>query len=208
MNRKLVYLARHLDIFHRRTPPRLQRIVDADRKYYRQDLRHIRRDYRWTTAPRICGLGNISWPLLPDNPLPSCIAILLPPLLSSPLLGVRGEEWFFVRSWEEAREGRLNWKYVIRQCVKSSVSFRILLQKRVVFSSIELNHRFQVGGRMFRGLINFLHISLPLPLFQHRSESIRRVRNRKIYSSIVLNTPESDDRKNLQRYTLPTYPVS
>lgn len=94
---------------------------------------------------------------------------------------------------------------MIRQCVKSSVSFRILLQKRVVFSSIELNHRFQVGGRMFRGLINFLHISLPLPLFQHRSESIRRVRNRKIYSSIVLNTPESDDRKNLQRYTLPTY---
>lgn len=83
MNRKLVYLARHLDIFHRRTPPRLQRIVDADRKYYRQDLRHISRDYRWTTAPRICGLGNISWPLLPDNPLPSCIAILLPPLLSS-----------------------------------------------------------------------------------------------------------------------------
>lgn len=203
MNRKLVYLARHLDIFHRRTPPRLQRIVDADRKYYRQDLRHIRRDYRWTTAPRICGLGNISWPLLPDDALPSCIAILLPPLLSSSSR-CPGRRMVF-RSREEAREGRLNWKYVIRQCVKSSVSFRILLQKRVVFSSIELNHRFQVGGRMFRGLINFLHISLPLPLFQHRSESIRRVRNRKIYSSIVLNTPESDDRKNLQRYTLPTY---
>lgn len=203
MNRKLVYLARHLDIFHRRTPPRLQRIVGADRKYYRQDLRHIRRDYRWTTAPRICGLGNISWPLLPDDALPSCIAILLPPLLSSSSR-CPGRRMVF-RSREEAREGRLNWKYVIRQCVKSSVSFRILLQKRVVFSSIELNHRFQVGGTMFRGLINFLHISLPLPLFQHRSESIRRVRNRKIYSSIVLNTPESDDRKNLQRYTLPTY---
>lgn len=126
MNRKLVYLARHLDIFHRRTPPRLQRIVDVDRKYYRQDLRHIRRDYRWTTAPRICGLGNISWPLLPDNALPSCIAILLPPLLSSSSR-CPGRRMVF-RSREEAREGRLNWKYVIRQCVKSSVSFRILLR--------------------------------------------------------------------------------
>lgn len=53
---------------------------------------------------------------------------------------------------------------------------------------------------MFRGLINFLHISLPLPLFQHRSESIRRVINRKIYSSIVLNTPESS-KKSSKIYT-------
>lgn len=71
----------------------------------------------------------ISWPLLPDNALPSCIAILLPPLLS-PSSRCPGRRMVFrsIAPWEEAREGRLNWKYVIRQCVKSSVSFRILLR--------------------------------------------------------------------------------